>query len=279
MPMFRDLKVKLTDAEWGACASRAAEMRQSAEELKAHAKETAADNKLKVQEAEKEAKLLEEKVRTKVETRAVEVYEKPELRTFQMQMFRSDTHEFISARPMSANERHIAMQPNLPNLPIDPPARPEEKPVEMPTQEITPPPGAQAVPEADQVLPENAELQLVVNMKGKGPYHSGDSTTVDSAIEHFAKLMRAEHVKATEGTVNLWVDGALARELGSLRWWPDNIVRFTPTPAPAAPVTEGEKTFAEMMEAGEKEEEEEEKEETTDPAAAKKRSHKKKPKA
>lgn len=124
MTMFRDLKVKLTDAEWNAIASAmGAEQAKLIEEeqAKASAMSTYKDRIQALQ-----AKLVElgEKVRSRVETRAVECFEKPDDKRFVVELYRADTGELVETRVMTAAERHEVVQATLPNVSKVPPGRP-----------------------------------------------------------------------------------------------------------------------------------------------------------
>lgn len=124
--MIRDLKVKLTDAELKNHARTLAFEEQTNKEIQDEAKASAKGFKARLDASDAIISDLSEKIRTEVETRAVEVYETPDERTFTVKMYRCDSKEMINTRPMTANERHAAITPTLPGVPKDPPASPAE---------------------------------------------------------------------------------------------------------------------------------------------------------
>lgn len=122
MPMMiRDLKVKLTDAELKNLAKQMSYEEQTNTEIREEAKSSAKGFKTRIDASDKIISDLAEKIRTETETRAVEVYEKADERTFTVKMYRADNHEMINTRPMTAQERLAATRPNLPGVPLDPP--------------------------------------------------------------------------------------------------------------------------------------------------------------
>jgi hypothetical protein len=109
MKLFRDLPVKLTDAEWAFYANALAveqARRAQAEADKAESMSAfkATIDKHKAKEAE-----LGEKVRSREETRAVECFERFDYKRFVVDLHRDDTGELVETRQMSASERQTKL--------------------------------------------------------------------------------------------------------------------------------------------------------------------------
>lgn len=121
MKIFRDLKVKLTDAEWRAYVDEWAREQAKSHETLARKAEVMADFKSKIEAHENAERDLGEKVRSREETRAVECFEKHDGERFVVELYRADTGELVSTRPMSAAERHDALQAVLPLVSRTPP--------------------------------------------------------------------------------------------------------------------------------------------------------------
>ncbi len=121
--IFRDLKVKLTVAEWSACAAQLAQEQERLEELDLEKKAAVAALKSRLETVKGVISGLGEKVRSHEEVRAVECWEKQDERRFVVELYRDDTGELVETRPMTAAERHEAINPPLPH--VEP--APEEK--------------------------------------------------------------------------------------------------------------------------------------------------------
>lgn len=121
MPMMiRDLKVKLSDLELKNLAKQMAYEEQTHSEIEEEAKSSAKGFKTRLDASKKMISDLAEKLRSETETRAVEVYETADERTFTVKMYRFDNHEMINTRPMTASERMAATRPTLPGVPMAP---------------------------------------------------------------------------------------------------------------------------------------------------------------
>jgi hypothetical protein len=114
MAIFRDLKVHLTDDEWGANAAALAQLQADLKAAEAEKKESASGYKARIDALKSKADAIGDRVRTREETRAVECFERPDNRRFVVELFRADNHTLVETRPMTANERHAALQPMLP---------------------------------------------------------------------------------------------------------------------------------------------------------------------
>lgn len=168
MPMFRDLKVDLTPEEFDGATSQLVEEMAARKALKAEAKDSAASFKTRIDDKDKLIDQLRQKVHDKAETRAVEVYEQPDIRRYVIEIKRADNHKLVDSRAMTANERHIHSQTKLPLVPEDPP-KPGSVPVSGDAQEagkvvpmktsagdITVTNGAGGLPESSPALPQES---------------------------------------------------------------------------------------------------------------------------
>jgi hypothetical protein len=119
--LFRDLKVKLTDAEWRSYVDAWAREQSKAHETQAEKAQAMADFKGRIERHENTMNDLGEKVRSHEETRAVECVNKPDEQRFVMELYRTDTGELVETRAMSAAERHEVVQATLPGVSKAPP--------------------------------------------------------------------------------------------------------------------------------------------------------------
>lgn len=121
MKIFRDLKVKLTDAEWRAYVDAWGREQAKSKETQAQRAEAMAGFKSRLEAHENAEQDLGEKVRSREETRAVECFEKPDPERFVVELYRHDTGELVETRPMTAGERHEVVQATLPGVNKQPP--------------------------------------------------------------------------------------------------------------------------------------------------------------
>jgi len=119
--LFRDLKVKLTDAEWRSYVDAWAREQSKAHETQAEKAEAMSKFKARIETHENTMNDLGEKVRSHEETRAVECFNKPDDTRFVMELYRLDTGELVETRAMTAQERHEVVQATLPGVSKQPP--------------------------------------------------------------------------------------------------------------------------------------------------------------
>lgn len=121
MKLFRDLPVKLSDAEWAANSSALAAEQQKLIEAEGEKATVMQGYKSRI-ESHKERMLdLGRKVHSHEETRAVECFERHDAKKFIVEVYRADSGELVETRPMSAAERHEAIQVTLPGVSRTPP--------------------------------------------------------------------------------------------------------------------------------------------------------------
>lgn len=116
MPIYRDLKVRLTPSEWESCASALAQVQQDRSVLEEEKKQAMTGFKARDKVLEEKLRSLGERVRSHQETRAVECWERFDVNRLVVDIYRSDLGEYVESRPMTASERHDALQPGLPGL-------------------------------------------------------------------------------------------------------------------------------------------------------------------
>jgi hypothetical protein len=112
--IFKDLKVKLTESEWEACAAQLGSEQQKLEQVEEEKRQTSSALGSRCKSQKDVVSKLGEKVRSREETRAVECFERKDPRRFVVELYRSDMGSLIETRPMTANERHEALNPKLP---------------------------------------------------------------------------------------------------------------------------------------------------------------------
>lgn len=139
------LPVRLTEAEIGERARRAALARRRVAEYESQQKAAADHWKLKIKTAEAERDELLDAIDSGVEDRAVECVEIFEWRTGLVRVTRADTGETIRERAMTAAER----QPNLPHT--APPSAPHVDDTPRAHDGDEPAPDAEALAAADDV--------------------------------------------------------------------------------------------------------------------------------
>lgn len=116
MKLFRDLKVKLTDAEWRSYVDAWAREQSKAHETMAEKAEVMSKFKARIETHDNLMNDLGEKVRSHEETRAVECFEKHDEQRFVVELYRNDTGELVETRAMNAAERHEVVQATLPGV-------------------------------------------------------------------------------------------------------------------------------------------------------------------
>jgi hypothetical protein len=112
--IFKDLKVKLTPSEWEACSAQLGSEQQRLEQVEEEKRQTSSALGSRCKSQKDTVSKLAEKVRSREETRAVECFERKDPRRFVVELYRSDVGSLIETRPMSAGERHEALNPKLP---------------------------------------------------------------------------------------------------------------------------------------------------------------------
>lgn len=127
MKVFRELRVKLTDAEWSVAAIQMAAEQQKIQEIEAEKAEINTTFKARLQGHAQKLSELGLKVRSREEARSVECQERYDLQRLTAELYRLDTGELVESRPMSAHERQEALQEVLPGVSREPPeSQPEE---------------------------------------------------------------------------------------------------------------------------------------------------------
>lgn len=116
MKLFRDLKVRLTDAEWTAIAAGMGAEMASLRETESEKQEVMTKFKERIQVHTNKLQDLGGKVTSHEETRAVECEERGDVKRFVMELYRLDTGEMVETRPMTATERQEALQVALPGV-------------------------------------------------------------------------------------------------------------------------------------------------------------------
>jgi hypothetical protein len=112
--MTRKLPCALTVEEWNAAASQLAQTQLECVTVEARKKAAMADFKIEGEKLEATAAELGEKVRTRKETRDVEVFERKVGERLVVEIYRSDLGELVETRPMTAEERNEVVNPRLP---------------------------------------------------------------------------------------------------------------------------------------------------------------------
>lgn len=121
MKMFRDLKVKLTEAEWCATASALGAEQAKLYEVELEKQSMMATLKARIGTHEERMAQLGELVRSREETRAVECFERKDEKKFVVELYRADTGVLVESRSMTAAERHDVLQVKLPGISREPP--------------------------------------------------------------------------------------------------------------------------------------------------------------
>jgi DNA-directed RNA polymerase sigma subunit (sigma70/sigma32) len=109
MKIFRDLKVKLTEAEWKAVASAMAAEQAKLAEVEAEKAEAMSTFKARIETHKTKFLELAEKVNSHEERRAVECVERPDYQRWVIELYRNDTGEMVEMRPMTAGERQVTL--------------------------------------------------------------------------------------------------------------------------------------------------------------------------
>lgn len=107
----RSLSVMLTEEEARAKGIELASYVQQLNELEERAKQISADMKKEIKALQAKVMVLTRIVRTGKEDREVECYERRNNSLMTIETYRTDTGELVETRPMSANERQLAMFP------------------------------------------------------------------------------------------------------------------------------------------------------------------------
>src|SRR5215831_12202609 len=123
---FKDITVKMTDAEIAEVARSHAAASYQLELLEEDKKAAAKEWATRVEAAEIDVKKLRDKVRSGTKVIPVECRRAYNETTFAVETFRLDTSELVESRPMTTEERNRVLNPTLPGVQAEPPARDED---------------------------------------------------------------------------------------------------------------------------------------------------------
>jgi len=148
---FRDVEIKMTDAELAEAGRSLAAADYEVELLEEQKKNALKEWTTKIEAKQLMVRELRDKVRSGTKIIAIECRRLDNQTTFAVETFRIDTGELIDSRPMTTAERNAALNPTLPGVPTQPPddgdakADDEEQPAEdVPVEEDEDEPAAPA---------------------------------------------------------------------------------------------------------------------------------------